>query len=81
METPITDIVKAYMVENRGWINETDVINAIAALASMGDESHIQHGYCTETLAEADVICGSRSMVEHAMSKLHDYSKVVEDEN
>ncbi len=70
METPITDIVRQYIDENRGWISEADRISAIALLASNGEHRH-PIGSCTETSEAADSICGARSLVELAMSSIH----------
>ncbi len=71
METPITDMVRQYIDANLGWISEADRISAIALLASNGDYRH-PHGNCTETSEAADSICGARSLVELAMSKIHE---------
>ncbi len=69
-DRPLTELVTKFLEEHRGFVLESDVIDAIAVLALMGDGPHLK-GYCTETNKDADVYCGARSLVSHAMAKAH----------
>lgn len=73
METPITDMVKKHLEENKGWISEDDLIGAIAVLAGHGGSECRKPGACTETNDNADILCGARSLVENTMIKIHQH--------
>lgn len=69
-ERPITELVTRFLEEHRGFVLESDVVDAIAALALFSDDPH-RAGDCTETNSKADRYCGARSLVEHAIAKIH----------
>jgi hypothetical protein len=67
----LTKLVSSYLADNKGWVSESDRINAIIAiLDTKGTECEEYHA-CTETNENADSLCGSHSLVEHAISIIH----------
>lgn len=71
VEKPITEMVKKYMDDNLGYIDEDDCVSAIALLATMNHPKHTEDP-CTETHGQdADLICGARSLVENALAEIH----------
>ncbi|MFK5949577.1 MAG: hypothetical protein QM500_12500 [Methylococcales bacterium] len=68
---PITTMVKKFLLDNEGWVSENDRIEAIVALAGYLSTDCKEPKGCTETDKNADTMCGARSMVELAMSRIH----------